>query len=59
VNKKLKRLVEPGMRLFLFFLMVFAAVTYFFDMRLALAEGAVVLLLLAYSLVNAGCAARS
>ncbi len=53
MNKKLQRLVEPGMRLFLFFLVVFAAVTYFFDVRLALAEGAVILLLLIYSLMNA------
>lgn len=52
MNKNLKRLAEPNARLYLFFMTVFAAVTVFFGMYwLALAEAAVVIMLLIYALV--------
>jgi len=50
VNKNLKRLAEPGARLYLVFLVLFAAAALFFKMyELAAAEGAAILLLLVYS----------
>ncbi len=50
MNKNLKRLAEPGARLYLVFLVLFAAAALFFKMyELAAAEGAVILLLLIYS----------
>ena len=49
MNKNLKRLAEPGARLYLVFLVLFAAAALFFKMyELAAAEGAVILLLLIY-----------
>ena len=53
MNKKILRLVEPGMSLFLFVLIIFAAVTFFFHMELAMVEGGVILLLIIYSLISA------
>lgn len=52
MNKKIKKLVEPNRKLFLFVLVLFAAATYFFDWRLAAAEGGVILVLVIYSLVD-------
>ncbi|HHU22578.1 MAG TPA: DHH family phosphoesterase [Clostridiales bacterium] len=52
MNKKLQKFVEPSMRLYLTFLIIFAVVTLFFDERLAAAEGIVILLLLVYYIVN-------
>lgn len=52
MNKKLQRLLEPGMRLYLLFLVAFAAVTLFFDQRLAIAEGVVIALLLIYYVIG-------
>lgn len=50
LNKNLKRLAEPGARLYLIFLVIFAATALFFKMyELAAAEAAVILLLLIYS----------
>ena len=50
LNKNLKRLAEPGARLYLIFLVIFAAAALFFKMyELATAEAAVILLLLIYS----------
>ena len=50
MNKNLKRLAEPGARLYLIFLVIFAATALFFKMyELAAAEAAVILLLLIYS----------
>ncbi len=50
MNKNLKRLAEPGARLYLVFLVLFAAAALFFKMyELAAAEGAAILLLLVYS----------
>ncbi len=50
MNKNLKRLAEPGARLYLVFLVLFAAAALFFKLyELAAAEGTVILLLLIYS----------
>ena len=50
MNKKLQRLAEPGVGLYLFFLIAFAAATAFFRFYyLAAAEAAAILLLLIYS----------
>lgn len=52
MNKNLKRLAEPNVRMHLFFMVLFAAATLFFKMyELAAAEGAVILLLVIYSLI--------
>ena len=57
MNNTLKRLAEPGSRLYLFFLVLFAAATLFFkvydqDMfTLAMIEGGIILLLIIYSLI--------
>ena len=53
MNKKIQRLVEPGMRLFLVFLIIFSAVTFFFSLKLAAAESIVTLLLVIYSVIDA------
>lgn len=51
-NKNLRSLAEPGVRMYLFFLLVFTVATLFFRMYyLAAAEGAVVLLLVVYALI--------
>ena len=52
LNRKIQRLIEPNMRMFLFILVLFAIVSLFFDWRLAAAEGAAVLLLIVYFLIN-------
>lgn len=52
MNKNLKRLAEPNVRMHLFFMVLFALATLFFKMyELAVAEGAVILLLIIYSLI--------
>jgi len=51
MNKNLKRLLEPGTRLYFFFLVVFAAIGFIFNTKLALAEIAVVALVLVYSII--------
>lgn len=52
MNKNLRRLAEPNVRMHLFFMVLFAAATLFFKMyELAAAEGAVILLLVIYSLI--------
>lgn len=54
MNKKLQRLVEPGVRMYLFFLVLFAAASLFFEQYvLAMVEGGVILLLMIYSFVVA------
>lgn len=52
-NKKVQKIFEPGLRLYLAVLVVFAAAAVFFDRRLAIAEGCVLLLLLVYSFLSA------
>ena len=52
MNKKLQRLAEPGVGLYLFFLVAFAAATLFFRFYyLAAAEAAAIVLLLVYNLI--------
>lgn len=52
MNKNLKRLAEPDVRMHLFFMVLFALATLFFKMyELAAAEGAIILLLIIYSLI--------
>ncbi len=57
MNNTLKRLAEPGSRLYMIFLVLFAAATLFFkvyglDMYiLAMAEGGVILLLIFYTMI--------
>lgn len=52
MNRKIQRLIEPSMKMYLFILVVFAVATFFFDTRLAAAEGIVLLLLIVYSAIN-------
>ncbi len=50
MNKNLQRLTEPGGRLYLIFLVLFAAAALFFKMyELAVAEGVIILILMIYS----------
>ena len=57
MNNTFKRLAEPGSRLYLFFLVLFAAATLFFKVydldlfNLAIAEGGVILLLIIYTII--------
>ena len=53
MNKKLQKLIEPGIRLFLLIMVVFAVVTFFFNEQLAAIEAIVIALLIIYSLINA------
>lgn len=51
-NKNFKRLSEPGVQIYLFFMILFAlAALYFKEYLLAAAEGGVILVLLAYALI--------
>ena len=51
MNKKIQRLVEPNIRLYLFFMVAFAAASLFFGQYLLAAiEGGVILLLVICSL---------
>lgn len=52
MNKNLKRLMEPGTRLYFFFLIIFAAVAYFVKPELAYAEIGAVVILLIYSVIS-------
>ncbi len=51
MNKTLRRLLEPGTRLYFFFLVVFAGVEFVFNMKLACAEIAIVALLFIYAII--------
>lgn len=51
MNNNLKRLMEPGTRLFFVFLVIFAITAYFFEPMLAYVEAGVVVLLFAYSFI--------
>ena len=54
MNKKVQRLVEPNLRLYLFILVAFAAATLFFGQYLlAAVEGGIILLLVVWSLFMA------
>ena len=53
MNKNLQRLAEPGSKMYLFFLVVFAVAALILKMyELAVAEAAVILLLLVYSAIS-------
>ena len=53
MNKNLQRLAEPGGRLYLIFLVLFAAAALFFKMyELAAVEGVIILILMIYSLFS-------
>ena len=53
MNKKLQSLIEPGTRLYLFIMVVFAGATFFFSQELALVEGIIITMLAIYSIVRA------
>ncbi|MBO5976400.1 MAG: DHH family phosphoesterase, partial [Oscillospiraceae bacterium] len=54
MNKRFQKLVAPGMRLYLFIMIVFAAITFFMgNDTLAFAEAAVIAILIIYSLLDA------
>jgi hypothetical protein len=55
-NKKQQKLMEPGMRLIFVILLVCCSRDFVLRQRLALAEGAVIFLLLIYSIVSARAA---
>lgn len=48
VNKKLQKLIEPGTRLFILIMVLFAVATFFFNETLAIIEGGIIALLLIY-----------
>lgn len=48
MNKKLQKLIEPGTRLFILIMVLFAVATFFFNETLAIIEGGVIALLLIY-----------
>ena len=51
-NKNIKRLSEPGVGIHLFFMVLFAAATLYFELyTLAAAEGGVILVLMVYALI--------
>ena len=52
MNKKISKLYQPSIRLYLLILALFAAAAYFFDERLAMAEAVVVALLALYAVVG-------
>lgn len=52
MNKNLKRLMEPGTRLFFFFLVIFAIAAYFFEPMLAYIEAGIVAFLFVYSFID-------
>ncbi len=53
MNKKIQRVIEPGTRLFLIILIIFAAITFFFKEELAITEFVVIAVLIVYSFLNA------
>ena len=52
MNKKIQRLIEPGTRLYIFIMTVFAAATLFFHRELALAECIIIVTLMIYSIIS-------
>lgn len=51
MNRNLKRLLEPGTRLYFVFLVIFAAIAFLFNQNLAYVEIVIVALLLIYSII--------
>lgn len=52
-NNRFQKLVAPGMRLYLIIMVIFAVVTFFLNEKVAMVEGAIILILIIYSLVDA------
>jgi len=53
VNKKIQKLIEPGLRLCLLIMAAFAVATFFFNEMLAAIEGGVIVVLVIYSVLAA------
>ena len=53
MNKKLQKLIEPGTRLFILIMVLFAVATFFFNETLAAVEAVVIALLVIYYLLAA------
>ncbi len=53
MNKKLQKIIEPGTRLFLLIMVLFAVATFFFNETLAAVEAGVIVLLVIYYLLAA------
>lgn len=53
MNNKFQKLVAPGMRLYLIIMVIFAVITFFLERNLAIAEAAIILILVVYSLLDA------
>ena len=53
MNKKLQKLIEPGTRLFILIMVLFAVATFFFNETLAAVEAGVIVLLVIYYLLAA------
>ncbi|MCC8077386.1 MAG: DHH family phosphoesterase [Oscillospiraceae bacterium] len=53
MNKKLQKIIVPGTRLYLLVMLAFAAVTLFFNQTLAIVEGGIIVLLVAYYFIDA------
>ena len=53
MNNKFQKLVAPGMRLYLIIMVIFAAVTFIFNEKLAIVEAAVILILVIYAFLDA------
>ena len=51
MNKNIKRLLEPGTRLYFVFLVIFAGLAFTFNIKVAAAEIAITILLLVYSII--------
>ena len=52
MNKKLKKLIEPGLRLYLAVLLAFAVATLFFNRTLAIVEACLIVVLAVYSIIR-------
>ena len=53
MNNKFQKIIAPGTRLYLIIMVVFAAVTFIFNEKLAIMEAAVIVILVVYSLLDA------
>jgi c-di-AMP phosphodiesterase-like protein len=51
MNNKIQRFIEPNMRFYILVLLLFAIAAFFFDTRLAIAELAVLALLIVYAII--------
>lgn len=51
-SNKIQRMLEPGLKMYLFVLVAFAAAAVFFNRVLAMVEGGIILVLLVYSIIS-------